>query len=37
MTEFLNWFFPNIIGNGTLVWLVAGVAGWLWSRARRGK
>jgi hypothetical protein len=26
MTELLDWFFPNIIGNGTL--------GWLWSRWR---
>jgi hypothetical protein len=32
MTAWLNWFFPNIIGNGTLVYIVAGAAGWLWLR-----
>lgn len=35
MTAWLNWFFPNIIGNGTLIAIVAGAAGWLWLRARR--
>jgi hypothetical protein len=34
MTELLDWFFPNIIGKETLIWLVAGAAGWLWLRWR---
>ena len=35
MTELLDWFFPRIIGNGTLIYIVAGAAGWLWLRWRR--
>ncbi len=35
MIELLNWFFPTIIGNGTLIAIVAGAAGWLWLRGRR--
>jgi len=26
MTELLDWFFPTIIGNGTLIAIVAGAA-----------
>lgn len=35
MTAWLDWFFPTIIGNGTLIYIVAGAAVWLWLRWRR--
>lgn len=35
MVEWLDWFFPTIVGNGTLILIVAGAAGWLWLRWRR--
>ena len=37
MTAWLDSFFPNIVGNGTLIYIVAGAAGWLWLRWRKGK
>lgn len=35
MTELLDWFFPAIVGNGTLLLIVAGAVGWLWSRMQQ--
>jgi len=35
MAVLLDWAFPNIIGNGTLIYIVAGAAWWLWLRWRR--
>ena len=37
MVEWLDWFFPTIVGNGTLILIVAGAAGWFWSRMQLWK